>query len=96
MHARFADHRPEGGQAAGCANPFTVPAVTEHLHNAARVWEAMLAELHPEHQWVVSVHEDASAQRAAATTSRPGAPHRAAGDRPALDRRGERGLDQAA
>jgi len=29
--------------------------VTGHLHNAAREWEAILRELHPEYTWVATV-----------------------------------------
>lgn len=72
--------------------------MSEHLHNAARVWETMLAELHPEHQWVVSVGEDEAADRQRPTATRAPLDQagRSAGDRSALTERGGHKLNRAA
>jgi hypothetical protein len=72
--------------------------VSEHLQNAARVWEAMLAEFHPEHRWVVSVSEDEAQDRrsSTATTADLDQRSRSASDPAALAEHGGHGLDRAA
>lgn len=72
--------------------------MSEHLHNAARVWEAMLAEFHPEHQWVVSVREGEAQDRRWPIAARGDLEQssRSASDPAALAGSGGHGLDQAA
>ena len=78
------------------------------LANAARTWEHMLSELHPEHTWVVTVgqFDDAERERRAAAMMPATGDARAGDDHPnsRLDRHDtpaarpsdEHGLDEAA